>query len=56
MVFQEKLREDALRDVGRNVVRWIWADLARFHVVADRLDRAFRRGGPGAGGAVDRGR
>jgi hypothetical protein len=44
VVFQEKLREDALRDVGRNVVRWIWAELSTFDVVLDRLDRAFRRG------------
>jgi hypothetical protein len=44
VVFQEKLREDALRDEGRKVVRWIWAELDRFHVVVDRLERAFRRG------------
>jgi hypothetical protein len=44
VVFQEKLREDALRDVGRNVVRWIWAELSTFDVVLDRLNRAFRRG------------
>lgn len=43
VVFEEKLREDALRDTGRNVVRWIWAELSTFEVVLDRLERAFRR-------------
>jgi hypothetical protein len=43
VVFQEKLREDALRDAGRNVVRWTWAELSCFEVVRDRLERAFRR-------------
>lgn len=43
VVFQEKLREDALRDAGRKVVRWIWAELSTFDVVLDRLNRAFRR-------------
>jgi hypothetical protein len=43
VVFQEKLREDARRDAGRNVVRWTWADLSHFGVVVDRLVRAFRR-------------
>lgn len=43
VVFDEKVREDALRDEGRKVVRWIWADLQRFAVVVERLERAFRR-------------
>jgi hypothetical protein len=43
VVFQEKLREDELRDTGRQVVRWIWAELSRFEVVVERLERAFRR-------------
>jgi hypothetical protein len=43
VVFQEKLREDALRDEGRQVVRWIWSELSRFEVVVDRLERAFHR-------------
>jgi hypothetical protein len=43
VVVREKLREDALRDLGRQVVRWIWAELSRFEVVVDRLERAFRR-------------
>jgi hypothetical protein len=43
VVFREKLREDALRDAGRQVVRWTWPDLSRFEVVVDRLERAFDR-------------
>jgi len=36
-VFREKLREDALRAQGLAVVRWTWADLARFERVAARI-------------------
>ncbi|SDU85612.1 Transcriptional regulator, AbiEi antitoxin, Type IV TA system [Microlunatus sagamiharensis] len=43
VVHREKLREDALRDLGWQVVRWTWPDLARPEVVVDRLARAFRR-------------
>ncbi|MDT7681251.1 MAG: hypothetical protein QOG57_1561, partial [Pseudonocardiales bacterium] len=43
-VFEEKRREDALRDHGLRVVRWCWDDLDTFAAVADRLRRAFRRG------------
>ncbi len=43
-VIREKLREDALRDLGWQVVRWIWAELFRPRIIADRLDRAFARG------------
>ena len=42
-VFQEKVREDALRDRGLQVVRWIWADLSSFGSTAARLRRAFAR-------------
>jgi hypothetical protein len=45
-VFDEKRREDALRDQGLQVVRWVWAELATFDVVAARLRRAFVRGRP----------
>ena len=44
VVFAEKLREDALRDCGREVVRWVWAELGRFGPVADRIRRAHVRG------------
>lgn len=40
----EKLREDAVRDLGLEVIRWTWADLSRFEVVAQRFDRAATRG------------
>jgi hypothetical protein len=44
VVFAEKRREDALRDHGREVVRWVWDELDRFDGVAARLWRAFARG------------
>lgn len=44
-VHREKLREDALRDCGWQVVRWTWDDIARPAVIADRLTRAFARAG-----------
>ena len=44
-VTREKLREDALRALGWQVVRWTWADLFRPGVVADRLRQAFDRAG-----------
>jgi len=43
VVWREKKREDALRDLGWQVVRWLWADLYRPGVVAERLQRAFAR-------------
>lgn len=43
VVFAEKLREDAIRDLGWQVVRWIWADLDRPHLLRDRVLRAFAR-------------
>ena len=43
VVWAEKLREDALRDLGWQVVRWTWADLRRGDLLAERLGRAFRR-------------
>lgn len=42
-VLREKRREDALRDLGWQVVRWGWDDLFRPQVIADRLKRAFQR-------------
>lgn len=43
-VYAEKMREDALRDLGWQVVRWTFADLKTPEVIADRLLRAFARG------------
>ena len=42
-VFREKRREDRLRELGWEVVRWVWGDLAHPEVVAERLRRAFAR-------------
>ncbi|MGE3285745.1 MAG: hypothetical protein AB7J32_06525 [Pseudonocardia sp.] len=40
----DKHREDALRDTGLQVVRWVWAELDRFDdIVVPRLLRAFER-------------
>ena len=43
VIYQEKLREDALRDAGWQVVRWTWPDLYQPGLLADRLRRAFAR-------------
>ena len=40
-IYAEKLREDALRDLGWRVVRWTWADLYAPGRLRDRLQRAF---------------
>jgi hypothetical protein len=42
-VFAEKLREDAIRDAGFDVVRWTWPELTDFTAVADRLRSRFHR-------------
>ncbi len=43
VIFEEKLREDAVRDLGLQVVRWIWRDLYRAGVLRERVLRAFAR-------------
>lgn len=43
-LFEEKRREDRLRDLGWQVVRWVWADLFQPAALVDRLNRAFARG------------
>ncbi|HEY6813477.1 MAG TPA: hypothetical protein VI074_12400 [Propionibacteriaceae bacterium] len=42
--FEEKRREDALRDLGWQIVRWIWQDLYHPEELRRRLERAFERG------------
>ncbi len=42
-VYREKRREDALRDLGFQVVRWTWDELGTFTGPAGRLRRAFDR-------------
>ena len=44
VIFSEKLREDAARDLGFQVVRWIWPDLYRAGLLRGRVLRAFARG------------
>jgi hypothetical protein len=43
-VFAEKRREDALRDLGWQIVRWLWEDLHHPAELRSRLERAFERG------------
>lgn len=43
-LWREKVREDLLRDLGWQVVRWIWADLDAPAAWFARLERAFARG------------
>lgn len=43
VVFAEKRREDAIRDLGWEVVRWVWDDLARPDLIAQRISRAQER-------------
>lgn len=42
-VVAEKLREDAIRDEGWRVTRWIWSELEPFDEVARRIERSFQR-------------
>ncbi len=44
VVFDEKVREDELRGLGNEVVRWTDADLRRPDVLRARILRAFARG------------
>lgn len=43
VVWREKLREDLIRDLGWEVVRWTWRDLEHPEALLARLERAFRR-------------
>ncbi len=44
VVYDEKLREDMLRDLGHEVARWTSPDLGRPTTIRDRVLRAFARG------------
>ena len=44
VVWREKRREDALRDLGYEVARSIWADLRQPGRIIDRYVRCFKRG------------
>jgi predicted transcriptional regulator of viral defense system len=43
-VFEEKRREDAVRDLGWEVVRWTWGDLSVPARISERVERARARG------------
>lgn len=43
--FAEKVREDRIRDTGRQFVRIVWADLGDFQSLLPRFAAAFRRSG-----------
>ena len=43
VIFEEKIREDRLRDENWEVVRWTWPELAAFDAVVSRWLRAKRR-------------
>lgn len=43
-VFEEKRREDAIRDEGWSVLRWTWPDLADRERLGERVRRAHERG------------
>ena len=43
-VFEEKRREDALRDEGHGMVRWVWDELAAPQALVARWTRALNRG------------
>ena len=42
-VFEEKRREDEIRDEGWGVIRWVWGELAVPHRLAARVRRALER-------------
>ncbi|MFG1795689.1 hypothetical protein [Nocardia sp. NPDC049149] len=42
-LYREKLREDKLRDLGGEVVRWTWSDLDTADAIATRFRRAMAR-------------
>lgn len=44
VLWDEKQREDNLRDLGWQVVRWMWEDLEHPERLLARLQRAFARG------------
>ena len=43
-MFQEKLREDHIRELGFNVVRWTWGELDDPPALAEKIRRALARG------------
>lgn len=46
VVFREKRREDAIRGLGLQMARWVWAEVFERTVLLERVLRTFRRGKP----------
>ena len=44
VIVDEKRREDAMRELGWQIVRWLWEDLRHPQLLRERLERAFARG------------
>lgn len=45
VLYEEKLREEALRALGYEIVRWSWSDLVHPERLLKKLQRALRRAG-----------
>ncbi|MEE3851192.1 hypothetical protein VZC37_12660 [Gordonia sp. LSe1-13] len=45
VIYEEKLREDAIRDAGPHVVRWTWSDAHRPHVLHPKVLAGLRTAG-----------
>jgi len=45
-VFKEKRREDAVRDLGLQMARWVWQEIFERSQLVRRVERSFRRGKP----------
>lgn len=43
-MFEEKVREDAMRAEGLGMARWTWRELQTFEPVSDRIRRAVVHG------------
>jgi len=46
VVVREKRREDAVRDLGLQMTRWVWPEIFKRMILVSRVQRAFRRGTP----------
>lgn len=44
VIFREKLREDAIRDLGWIMVRWTWSELNDVPALSNKIARALDRG------------
>ncbi|MGF7120174.1 hypothetical protein [Rhodococcus sp. AG1013] len=53
VLWAEKLREDAIRGAGWEVVRWVWDELATPRVIVERILEAVGRARPGPRGRTE---